>query len=252
MNELVHWSSLLPDHGLAEHEVHVWRAWLDLDAISTSRFYSTLSPEEKTRAAGFVLARDRDRFTVTHGILRQVLGRYLYMPPANVPIKVGPHGKPALSNEAKKDPAPLHFNLSHSDGLGLFAFSLESEVGIDVEQIRPEVAKEGIEEAYFSAREQRELDALPAESRAEGFFRCWTRKEAYVKAGGEGLLLPLDSFDTSLTPGQPAVLHRVDQERWSLYSVCPEPGFIAAVVVESKKNTLKFWEWSDQIPSLGQ
>jgi 4'-phosphopantetheinyl transferase len=252
MNELVRWSSRLPDHLLAEHEVHVWRAGLDLDAISTSRFSSTLSPEEKTRAAGFVLARDRDRFTATHGILRQLLGHYLCMPPANIPIKVSPHGKPALSNKEKKDVAPLHFNLSHSDGLGLFAFALKREVGIDLEQIRPEAAKEGIEEAYFSAQEQKELDRLPAESRAEGFFRCWTRKEAYLKARGEGLFLPLDSFDTSLTPGQPAVLYRVDQERWSLYSVCPEPGFIAAVVVESKKNILKFWEWSDQINSLGE
>jgi 4'-phosphopantetheinyl transferase len=202
---------------------------------------STLSSEEQTRAGRFVLDKDRHRFTVTRGILRQLLGRYLCRPPASVAIEVGPHGKPAL--RVKEDVAPLRFNLSHSEGLGLFAFALEHEVGIDVEQIRPEVAKEGIEESYFSARERRELDALPAECRSDGFFRCWTRKEAYVKVRGEGLLLPLDSFDASLTPGQPAVLHRVDKDRWSLYSVCPEPGFIAAVVVERKKNNLRFWEW---------
>lgn len=250
MNELVSWSAPLPDLQLAEYEVHIWRAWLDVNATSLSCLSRTLAPEEQARARRFILAKDRDRFTVTRGILRQLLGLYLRRPPASVTIEVGPQGKPAL--RAKEDLAPLRFNLSHSQGLGLFAFTLEHEVGIDVEQIRPEVTKDGIEQSYFSARERRELDALPAECRPDGFFRCWTRKEAYVKVLGKGLHLPLDSFDVSLTPDQPAVLHRVDKGRWSLYSICPEPGFIAAVVVEGKNNSLKFWEWSDQTNYVGE
>ena len=125
----------------------------------------------------------------------------------------------------------------------LFASSMK--LGIDIEKIRPQVAFEGIESRYFSPKERAELETLPLDLRPEGFFLCWTRKEAYVKARGEGLKVPLESFSVSLTPGKPAVLRSSDEERWSLYSLDPATGFVAALVVEGRGHRLQFWEWNE-------
>jgi 4'-phosphopantetheinyl transferase len=135
----------------------------------------------------------------------------------------------------------LRFNLSNSQGVALYAFALGREVGIDIEKIRPEVAFEGIEDRYFSSRERQELRDLPEKLRPEGFFLCWTRKEAYVKARGDGLYLPLDSFDVSLTPGKPAVLNSQDRDRWSIYPLQPLANFVGALVVEGSKIPVRLW-----------
>jgi 4'-phosphopantetheinyl transferase len=243
MREMVAWSSSAREIQLAENEVHVWRVKLDSSFVRPGRFSADLSEEEKLRATRFVLARDRSRFIVARSILRRLLGSYLGRPPASVAIELGPHGKPRLKSGLSF--APIGFNLSHSHGLVLYAFALQCEVGIDVEQIRPEVVNEGIEDSYFSVQEKMELNALPQELRHEGFFSCWTRKEAYVKAGGQGLQMPLNSFDVSLTPGRTGTLRSGDKGRWSLYSFCPEPGFAAALVIEGRASHLKFWEWRD-------
>jgi 4'-phosphopantetheinyl transferase len=243
MADVIAWGSPERQPQLTKDEVHIWRAKLDLDSISVERFSADLSPDEKTRATRFVLLKDRRRFTVARSILRQLLGGYLRQSSASVKIETGPHGKPNL--KVGPDSIPLRFNLSHAHELVLYAFSLQGEVGIDVEQIRPRVANEGIEDRYFTSQEQKELEVLPPDLRPEGFFSCWTRKEAYVKACGEGLQIPLTSFDVSLTPGQPATLNRVDKDRWSLYSFYPEPGFVAAMVIEGQGRRLRFWEWRD-------
>ena len=114
--------------------------------------------------------------------------------------------------------------------------------GIDLEKIRPEVASEGIENNFFSTRERAELAGLPLELRAKGFFLCWTRKEAYIKAHGEGLNTNLQGFDVSLTPDTPVTLKSSDEERWSLYSLDPGAGFVGALVVEGQENRLTFWD----------
>ena len=119
------------------------------------------------------------------------------------------------------------------------------KLGIDIEKIRPQVAFEGIESRYFSPQERAELETLPLDLRPEGFFLCWTRKEAYVKARGEGLKVPLESFSVSLTPDNPAVLESSDKERWTLHSLHPETGFVGALAVEGRGHRLQFWEWSE-------
>jgi 4'-phosphopantetheinyl transferase len=139
----------------------------------------------------------------------------------------------------------LRFNLSHSHQFAFFAFCLDHELGIDIEKIKPEVAFEGIENHYFSPKERAELETLPRDLRPEGFFLCWTRKEAYVKATGEGLKVPLESFSVSLTPGNPAVLQSSDEQRWSLYSLHPTAGFVGALTVEGHGHRLRFWDWSE-------
>jgi 4'-phosphopantetheinyl transferase len=226
---------------LSKQELHVWRARLDVEPAIVRRLSAHLSQDEIERAERFAFEKDRVSFKVARGILRELLGEYLRQAPATICFETGARGKPAVCTGSET--AALRFNVSHSHGLALYAFALEREVGVDVEKIRPQVAFEGIEERYFSAREVRELRALPEALRAEGFFLCWTRKEAYIKARGEGLHIPLESFDVSLTPGALPVLSSGDREKWSLYSLSLGADFAGAVVVEGRENQLRFWEW---------
>jgi 4'-phosphopantetheinyl transferase len=228
---------------LSTKDVHVWRASLDVDADVRERLSSILSAAERERGARFAFTRERNRFVVARAILRQLLAGYLSELPQNLLLETLAHGKPTISAAASIP--TLRFNLSHSHGLALFAFCFEHEVGIDIEKIRPEVAFEGIESRYFSPMEREELETLPMDVRPEGFFLCWTRKEAYVKAKGAGLQIPLESFDVSLTPGKPAVLQSSDKDRWSLHSLYPETGYVGALVVEGRGHRLRLWEWSE-------
>jgi 4'-phosphopantetheinyl transferase len=225
---------------LEKSEIHIWRMKLDVTASELQGFSGHLSLEERARAERFLFPSDRDHFVAARGMLRKLLGMYLTMSPSSVLFEAGAQGKPFLAQ--KMDCDSLRFNLSHAHGMALFAFSTGRELGIDLEKIRPEVATEEIAERYFSRIEQQELRALPSERRAEAFFLCWTRKEAYVKAHGGGLQIPLDGFDVSLTPGQPARLHCPDQDRWKLTSFTPLEGFAAAVVAENWSGGLCFFE----------
>jgi 4'-phosphopantetheinyl transferase len=237
------WATPRKNLALPEDEIHVWRVSLRaLERAVLERLETTLSPEEKSRADRFHFSRDRDCFVGSHGILRELLGNYLQRPATELEFCYGPQDKPELRTNDRV--SPIHFNLSHSQGLAVYAFSRGREVGIDVEMIRPDFAGEEIAERYFSGIELAELRALPSELRAEGFFLCWTRKEAYVKARGAGLQIPLGSFNVSLTPGQPEKLESSDSSRWSLYSLQPAPRYVGAVVGEGKNWHLLNWEWS--------
>jgi 4'-phosphopantetheinyl transferase len=245
MNSTIEWSSPAAAPVLASSEIHVWRASLSTDEPTLRRLEATLADQEKARAARFIFERDRDRYIAARGILRDLLGKYLRCAPQSIEFVYGPHGKPALAPAASR-PA-ICFNLSHSHGLAVAAIGHEREVGIDVELIRPEFAGEEIARRYFSAKEIDELSGLPAELRTEGFFLCWTRKEAYIKARGNGLQIPLDSFDVSLSPGRPATLCSVDEPRWGIESFIPslasEPNYAAAVVAEGKDWTARYFAW---------
>jgi 4'-phosphopantetheinyl transferase len=227
---------------LGSEDVHLWRASLDCDAPVLSRLETTLSPDELARANRFVFPADRSHFVAARGILRELLGAYLRLLPAELKFRYGNHGKPALDRNASA--ADLQFNLSHSGGIAIYAFSLGRRLGVDVEQIRPQRAGEDIARRYFAPREVRELQALPAHLRTQGFFLCWTRKEAYVKAHGAGLSLPLDSFTVSLTPGRTAELEAKDGNQWSMRSYEPAPGVVAALVVEGRNWQSSCWSWN--------
>jgi 4'-phosphopantetheinyl transferase len=237
----VTWSPAPASPTLHADEVHLWRASLNCDLPVLSRLEATLSPDETARANRFVLLKDRSHFVAARGILRELLGAYLRSSPANLQFSYGNHGKPAL--ESKTSSSSLQFNLSHCGGLAVYAFSFGRRLGIDVEQIRPQLAGEDIARRYFATRELAELRTLPPRLQSEGFFLCWTRKEAYVKAQGGGLSIPLDSFTVSLTPGQPEDLQTEDSAQWSLHSLDPCPGYVAAVVGEGKDWRLRRWVW---------
>lgn len=234
---------------LATAEVHVWRASLHASPSRLADLHAILAADERQRAARFHADRDRDSYIVARGVLRTLLGHYVQRLPQELRFSYNLYGKPAL--ESPPDRTPLCFNLSHSHNLVLYAVTYGRDVGIDIEYVRPDFARDQIAAQFFSPRENVELRALTHAQHTIGFFNCWTRKEAYIKARGQGLSLPLDQFDVSLTPGAPAALLQTrdipdEAARWSLWELHPGPGYIAALAVEGCPNwQLMSWQWPE-------
>jgi len=225
-------------------EVHVWRVALNESQVAKLR--PALSPNECARADRFHFARDRNRFVVARGTLRTILGAYLKKEPRQLSFSYSPYGKPALADDP--DTHELSFNLSHANELALIAVTRERGIGVDIEFIRPQFASEAIAERFFSDNEVAALRALPEAVQSEAFFNCWTRKEAYIKAIGEGMSLPLDQFDVSFAPGEKAALlgnlrDGNEVSRWSLQELTPGPGYVAALAVEGNDWQLRCWKW---------
>lgn len=243
MPDCFDWASPPIGLQLEADAIHVWRANLDCQRSVLSRLEVVLSPDEKSRAARYIFQRDRDRFVVSRGILRIILSAYIQRPAGALRFIYEPEGKPLL--RLMNGDAPIRFNLSHSEGVAVYAFSVQREVGIDVEAVRWNIDKEAFASRVFSAAELAELHSLPRDLQNLGFFHCWTRKEAYIKARGLGMGIPLDSFEVSLSPGHPEVLRSVDSGRWSLCSIQPAAGFVGAVVGEGKGWGLRLWNWTE-------
>jgi 4'-phosphopantetheinyl transferase len=214
--------------------------------VAPEELAERLSAEERRRGKRFLRPADRQRFIVSHAALRTILGQHLGIPTDRVEMKVGPQGKPALA------PAPglppLRYNLSHSEGLAMIALVLGREVGLDVERVRPLGDAGHIVGRYFSPGEQAAWCALPDHQRLPAFFRCWTRKEAYLKARGIGLSAGLDRFQVSLGPDEPPRLLWVGDPtdsvaRWQMYDVSSEPEYMAACVVEQGVERLSLDQW---------
>jgi 4'-phosphopantetheinyl transferase len=183
---------------LGDDEVHVWRATLDQTPSQIQSHLHSLAADEHVRAEQFYFERDRQHFIASRGVLRAILSGYLHRTPESLSFCYSSHGKPALAGETDDD--AICFNVSHSHGVALFAVTRGREVGIDIEHIRSDLEVAEIAERFFSLREVAMLRMLPTEAQRQAFFRCWTRKEAYIKARGEGLSLPLDQFDVSVEP----------------------------------------------------
>ena len=232
---------------LPSNAVHVWRASLHVSASELRTFEDTLAVDERTRAERFYFQKHREHFIAGRGLLRNILSRYLDKEPDQLRFRYNSYGKPDLTEETGME--GLCFNLSHSHGIVLYAVTRGREIGVDIEYFRPDVETEKLAERFFSPREAAVLRALPQHLRKEGFFNCWTRKEAYIKAEGKGMAIPLSAFDVSLTPGEPATLLRTESQpqetsRWSLQALNPEPGYAAALAVKGHDWELKCWQWS--------
>jgi 4'-phosphopantetheinyl transferase len=226
------WTAAPAHPRLGPDELSAWLIPIDAAPHRLRDLTETLSPDEQQRAARFHFERDRVRFIAARGALRRILGRYLNRPPAEIAFAYSPYGKPSLSAEPW-----LSFNISHSGDWAICAFAQGRRVGVDIELIRRELGEETIAERFFSPREVADLRSLPADEQPAAFFRCWTRKEAFVKARGEGLSLPLDRFDVSLRPDAPPALLRTlddprEAARWSMLALSAPPDYEAAIVVE--------------------
>ena len=220
---------------LLSGEVHVWRARLEQPQEVQDELLRTLDLDERERADRFHFEKHRRRFILGRGFLRLLLGRYLKIAPEEVRFAYGPYGKPSLADE--HGASRLRFNASHSHELAIYGFVEDRTIGVDVEYNKPEFAGEDIARHFFSAYEVTKLMALPESERTAAFFRCWTRKEAYIKALGSGLSHPLDKFDVTLGPDEPAALIRDYRDaqatsRWSMFNLELE-SYAGAVVVES-------------------
>ena len=220
---------------LSSDEVHVWQAFLDREESQLNELAQTLSENELLKAMRFYFQKDKRRFVVTHGILRNILGRYLNVEPNRLKFSYGRHGKPTLTGVT--DGHSLCFNISHSHSLALFAFAWGRKIGVDVEYVRSMPDAEEIADRFFSSRENAVFRTVPAGKKLEAFFNCWTRKEAFLKAIGDGLTRSLDSFEVSLFPGKPARLLCVggdplEASRWRLRALTPAHGYVGAFVVE--------------------
>jgi 4'-phosphopantetheinyl transferase len=233
---------------LSINEVHVWRVSLAQSALVLPTLEALLSPGELQRARRFHFERDQRRYIVSQGHLRLLLGQYLKREPRQIEFCQGTRGKPALAASSLTPDAPgdLRFNLSHSHELALYAFAWNREVGIDVEHIRPVADRDQIVRRFFAPQEQAVFFALPDDQRTEAFFQCWTRKEAFIKAIGEGLYHPLDHFVVAFVPGEPARLldvtgHPEETGRWSVQALAPAPDYAAALFVDGQDWRLRCW-----------
>lgn len=233
------WAEPPTSPSLTTGTVHVWRISLNQDDEKLERFRKTLEPDEIYRAGRFHFERDRRHFIVARGFLRSVVARYLDAQPEALRFSYGAYGKPALASEHV-----LHFNLSHSHEVALLAVALDAELGVDVEHVRADFASEDIARRFFSHAEVEAFNSLPKEEQVAAFFRCWTRKEAYIKAIGKGMSQALDEFDVTLTPGLGAALLRAkddDASRWLLRDIDAGEGYAGALAVERPVAEVSFF-----------
>jgi 4'-phosphopantetheinyl transferase len=237
---------------LGSDEVHVWRAMLNLSLSHVQVLEQTLTSDERVRAGQFHFQKDKHHFIVARGLLRTILGRYLARDPQQLRFCYNPYGKPTLAQESAGD--TLFFNVTHSHGMALYALAHSGEIGIDLEFIHKEGEFQQIAERFFSPYEVAMLRAVPAYMQREAFFRCWCRKEAYLKARSRGLSLALNQFDVTVAPGKPAALLSTREEnqdisRWSLYDLFPGSDFIAALAIDGHPSRLQCWQWNElEIP----
>jgi 4'-phosphopantetheinyl transferase len=225
----MHWMAAGQPSPLKMHDVHVWHASLDQPSAVIERVHQWLSADERQRAARFRLERHRNRFVVGRGLLRNLLGCYLNVDPGDVRLAYRAHGKPYLA-----DPK-LHFNLAHSQALVLYAFTSQLEVGVDVEHIAPLPEADQIAARFFSPEECATLNTLPQEQKAEGFFTCWTRKEAYIKALTTGL---------SESLGQIHVWPFARLPQWLIKTFSPSDAYIASLAIADLNASLSFFRFA--------
>ena len=234
-----------PWSGLLAGEVHIWIADLAQTDTVFDKLEQTLSQDEVERADRYAFAHLRRHFVMARGILRDILSRYTEEDPMTLVFHYNRFGKPSLLD------SPIRFNLSHSCGVAIYAVTNNREIGVDVEYRHSEPVQNNFEQFIsqtFSPGENRALLALPISQRREAFFNCWTRKEAYIKAVGDGLNIPLTSFEVSLQPGEPARLrHVADQPEevncWT-YEVFQLSGdYTAAIIAEGRDWTARRWRW---------
>lgn len=232
------------DFLLQPNIMQVWAAWLNLHSAVLAKLETSLAADELERAGRFVFDRDRHTYIASRGILRQLIGNYVGLPPEILNFTYNKQGKPFLNSDCGGD--WLNFNLAHSNQLALYVFCSGTVVGVDVECARDVVDMHQVAACTFSTVENMAWQSVPALQRVEAFFNCWTRKEAFIKALGLGLSYPLANFDVTLHPQQPARFLRIEGEvveGWGLIDLRPADRFVGAVAAPMPQFEvqLKWW-----------
>jgi 4'-phosphopantetheinyl transferase len=239
------WAAAPENFELAQGEVHVWyEDFALLQAVEINQNLQVLALDEIEKAQRFRFEKDRQNYINARSWLRKIIGKYLRISPGLLQFGYGEYGKPWLMNE-EGNPHSLQFNLSHSEGVAICALAWEKPLGIDVEALRFENSYDSVAENFFSQNERLALQTVASEFKQIAFFNCWTRKEAYLKARGDGLIFPLDEFDVSLNFDEAKLLsvHHFPEEnqRWTLYHLNPKPNFVGALAVEGKPTKIQFF-----------
>jgi len=229
------WRHAVPRELINSNEVHVWRVFLDVTTVELESLLGFLSVDEVARAGRFHFERDQKRFIAARGILRKILGSYLNKRPEKICFEYSSHGKPMLAHNPGDD--NICFNLSHSGAFALYAVTLRKKIGIDIESIRDNVSVEQVAQQFFSQNEIRSLEKIDINKRSELFFQYWTRKEAFLKARGEGISFPMEQCDISLINGRvlsPVTAQDNNREVSRLYvqDLFPGNGYAAAIAIE--------------------
>jgi 4'-phosphopantetheinyl transferase len=232
--------------GFTTDEAHVWLVSTESDFRDLGRLENLLSPDETERAGRFHFEKDRRAFIMGRGVLRLLLGRYTGREPASLRFVYSSHGKPALPGTGfPENPA---FSVSHSGTKILLAFSPGHSIGVDIEHIRRSPELEDLARRYFSPAESDLFLSLPEKHRTEAFFICWVRKEAFLKAHGQGLSFGLDRFEVSLRPGEQARLIRIrdnetEAREWILYDLPTGPEYKAALAARAHPGKICCYIW---------
>jgi len=238
------WRAAPRDLILTEGELHVWRASLAQSTQVFDKCWATLSPGERQKARRFHFERDTFRYVLARGVLREVVGHYVGLNPIEVRFTQNRFGKPGLA----ENDADLRFNVSHSHDLALYACARGRDVGIDIELLRDDLASDQIADQFFSPVESRAIRLLPMHQRTRAFFRCWTRKEAYIKAVGEGLSSlskPLVFLENDESADPVAIDPQLTERAWTIMDLHPFPECAAALAFRGEYSTLRFWGWHE-------
>ena len=231
------WSAGVPaELSVSADEIHVWIQGTSRPPGEVESFRALLSGDELARAERFRFERDRAEYIVSRGTLRTLLASYVASPPRDLHFEYSEYGRPSLPLPSTQ--RTLEFNVAHSGEVVLLAFAHDRRIGIDVEKVRRDFQTSEVAERFFSAAEREALRRLPEQDRHEAFFRCWTRKEALIKALGEGLSHPLHQFDVNLTPNKPAKLLATrpdpdEVQRWMLWDIRVAGDYAAALAAET-------------------
>ncbi len=238
------WPVVREPPALTSGAVHVWRLTLDLPPAQIDNLRRVLTNDERVRADRFHADRHRHRFIACRAQVRQLLAGYLNERPERIDFRLGPQGKPALA--VPWNDSEIDFNVSNSHEMALCAVALKCELGVDIEHLRKGRDHEGLAARFFAPQEVESLNALPADRRAEGFLRCWTRKEAVLKAVGIGLSFPLDRLVVTLAPRDPARVLAFDgtpaaAANWWLEHLEPAPGYVGALAARGDRIEICRW-----------
>jgi 4'-phosphopantetheinyl transferase len=233
---------------LTTSNIHIWHASLGVPVSTFNWLSKALSADERQRADRLYFERDRRHFIICRGILRWILGSYLSVEPGELQFCYGENGKPAVRGQPCYE--TIRFNLSHSNGEALFAFTRGSEIGVDIEKTRDIPDMDQIAMRFFSLKEYELYSSLSKRKKQEAFFTCWTRKEAFIKATGDGLARPLNSFTVPVGADASAIPLSISGDtknsvQWKLHAFMPKPGYVAALVIEGDGKQIIFREWND-------
>jgi len=241
------------DLQLSSGEIHIWMSDLDQPESEYGRLMQVLSTDERMRAGRFRFPKDQKRFIARHGMLRMLLGCYLGVKASEIRFTEGKNGKPEIVETFGKK--MIHFNITHAEGVALFAFDRNNEIGTDLERIRDFPEMDHIADRFFSAGEKSFFRASPQSIRKEAFFTCWTRKEAFVKATGDGLSMSLEKLDIApvlAEGGVPLISEGTlgeegEEAGWSIHTFQPVRDYVGALAMKGSDVTPRCFKWISTI-----